>query len=573
MSRILQDQLDAIADSRQKVTKYLSLTFVFIGSILILLNFVYPTNFFLPLVLATLIGLFAYLSHQFISRSVGELITIWGFQLIIYYGAYYISSAILLSLSSLVIIASVFLENKKQPHLLFISNIIVTIIFVLTGTLTIQQTIIEPYKISLSNNVQGAIVALVLSYVISIYIQRILIRTIEIQKKQYQELKEMQKIILSQAQQDTLKILAGGISHDFNNILTILTGNLSLIKGDERIPSDIAESLAEIEQASYKARNLASQLLNMAKDDQNLIKEVHNIPELIESTVNFTLKGSNSQAIFDFQDNLWGIRVDPVQLSQVIQNLVLNAIQAMNRGGTIIVRAINRSVDINDPTILAGDYVEVHVIDEGSGIPEEIQEKIFEIYFTTKEGGSGIGLAISKNIIENHDGYLFYKNQEGRGTDFFFVLPAETLPSNEIPQRIQSDQRKYQATVLIYDDNTNVIRSLSRILQSLGLQVYDASDGHSYIQLMEILAEKGIEMNIFILDLLLPGDISGEKMVNIIREKINDPYIVVSSGYSSEFVVSEYKQYKFNNILRKPYNIDDVQDLLDDYQRYKISNE
>ena len=153
-------------------------------------------------------------------------------------------------------------------------------------------------------------------------------------------------------------------------------------------------------------------------------------------------------------------------------------------------------------------------------------------------------------------------------SDFVIFLPAVTTPKPSEIEKVEPGSKHREATVLIYDDNKDVIMSLSRILLSLGLQVYDASDGESFIQLMETLLSKKISMDLFILDLILPGDIGGEKMVKIIREMVENPYIVVSSGYSSEFIVSEYKQYMFDNILRKPYSIDEVRMIMNEYDKH-----
>lgn len=572
MSTELKDQLDYIEKSSEKVTQYFSLAFVILGPIFIVLNFIYPSNLMLPLVIATVIAIAGYLSHVFNKHSLGQKITLGGFLLIIYYGAYYSSSAPILSLASLIIVASVLSRNKKLPHIFIASTMFVTAALVVMGRMTIEQTIIQPYNISLTNTIQASVLINICAYVIAIYIQRILIKTIVVQKKQYNQLQDLQKIMLSQAQQDTIKILAGGFSHDFNNILTILTTNISLMKEDKRIPPDIVEGLVEIEQASYKARNLSSQLLNLVRDDQNLIQNIYDIPDLIEKTVNFSIKGSNSQANFEFSEDLWGISADPVQLSQVIQNLVINADQAMNRSGMLTITAKNNSAYVDglsiDPSIPAGDYVEIHVIDEGSGIPTDIQEKIFDIYFTTKDKGAGIGLAICKNIIENHHGYLGFNSEEGKGSDFVIFLPAVTTPKPIVPKGQSMESDPFEATVLIYDDNKDVIRSLRRLLQSLDLEVYDASDSESFILLMETMIKQKISMDIFILDLILPGDIGGEKMVKIIREMVKNPYIVVSSGYSVDFIVTEYKQYMFDNILRKPYNIDEVREIMREYIKH-----
>ena len=195
MSIELKDQLDYIEKSSQKVTKYFALSFVILGPIFIILNLFNPNNFMVPLIISTIIATVGYLAHVFNKHSLGQKITLGGFLMIIYYGAYYSSSAPILSLASLIIVASVLSENRKLPHIIITLTMLVTVALVLLGRMTLEQTIIQPYNISLTNTIQASVLINICAYVIAIYIQRILIKTIVVQKKQYEQLQDLQKIM------------------------------------------------------------------------------------------------------------------------------------------------------------------------------------------------------------------------------------------------------------------------------------------------------------------------------------------------------------------------------------------
>ena len=224
---------------------------------------------------------------------------------------------------------------------------------------------------------------------------------------------------------ESLGLLAGGIAHDFNNLLTGVLGHISVAK--MRASEVFLEKhLQEAEKAGVRARDLAQQLLTFAKGGTPEKRKV-DLPSLIREAASFALHGSNCRAAFSFAPDLWPLEADPGQISQVFQNLLLNAQQAMPEGGIVDITASNIPVPDGQsvPTIC------VKVTDQGTGIPEKYRQRIFDPYFTTKQKGSGIGLSTSYSIIKRHGGQLTVDSVVGMGSTFFVTLPASPLHPSE----------------------------------------------------------------------------------------------------------------------------------------------
>ena len=233
---------------------------------------------------------------------------------------------------------------------------------------------------------------------------------------------EEERLIFSKM--ESLGVLAGGIAHDFNNILTVILGNINLAMLD--LPKEYGgqEILTEAEKACFQAQNLARQLLTFAKGGAP-IKELVAIEPLIRESATFACRGSALRGEFTLPDNLWALEVDPGQINQVFQNLIINAIQAMPGGGTIKIQAENLVLAAeSDLPLSPGRYVKISFQDQGGGMPTKYLAKIFDPYFTTKQKGSGLGLATSYFIIKNHHGHIAVDSKLGVGTTFTIYLPA-----------------------------------------------------------------------------------------------------------------------------------------------------
>jgi PAS domain S-box-containing protein len=377
------------------------------------------------------------------------------------------------------------------------------------------------------------------------------------------EMAERQRIeeeLLKTQKLESLGILAGGIAHDFNNILTAVIGNISLVKASDSLEY-IHQRSGEMEKACFRARNLTLQLLTFAKGGQP-VKKTASISELLRDCTVFALSGSDVQADFDLPEDLWPVEVDEGQISQVINNLVLNAQQAMPAGGTVKIGAKNVKIGVNSDLSLApGRYVQVSFIDQGCGIGPEQLSKVFDPYFTTKEVGSGLGLTSAYSIVRKHDGHIRVESDAGRGAAFHVYLPASRRKPLLQPQE---EERIIlgEGRILVLDDEAAVRAVLRRMLAKLGYEADFAANGE---EAMEIFARKrasGEEFAALILDLTIPGGMGGktvlEKLLKI------DPQVkaIVSSGYSEDPIMAQFQEYGFRGVIAKPYKIAELSEIL-----------
>ncbi len=382
-------------------------------------------------------------------------------------------------------------------------------------------------------------------------------RDITEEKRKEEEYVRIQKL-------EALNFLAGGIAHDFNNILTGILGKIGIAKLLDVENNKVREKLEEAEAAALRARDLANKLLTFSKGGEP-VREVAPLSEIIREEILFALHGSNVESKIDIPKDLWYVEIDKSQIGQVIQNLIINALQAMPNGGNILITGEN--VVISHDTILPlspGKYVKISIKDTGIGISQEDLKNIFDPYFTTKENGSGLGLAIVYSIIKKHHGHIEVFSQEGKGTEFVIYLPAvEKAPSLEKEKREEKKKRQRSAKILVMDDDELIISVLSDILSYLGHKVEISKNGEEAIKLYREAKEQNVPFDVVIMDLTIKGGMGGKDASRKILEL--DPYakIVVSSGYSEDPIMAEYKKYGFKAVLKKPYTIEAVSSLLD----------
>lgn len=366
---------------------------------------------------------------------------------------------------------------------------------------------------------------------------------------------------LKSAKLESISILAGGIAHDFNNILVGILGNITLAKiyakGDKRV----YERLVEAEEAAYRAKGLTHQLLTFSKGGEP-VKKVIEIGRLVKKTANFALSGSGTKCEYQVPDDLWPVEVDEGQIAQVIQNLVINADQAMPSGGIIEISAENVTVteEYNLP-IKEGKYVKITIRDQGIGIPEKYIQNIFDPYFSTKSKGSGLGLATVHSIITKHNGFISVESEVGRGTTFFVYLPAtleEAKEGKETGKVIITGKGK----VLIVDDE-ELVREVGReMLEELGYEVQVASDGAEAIEIYKKAMDSGEPIDVVILDLTIPGGMGGVEALKKLKELDPNVKAIVSSGYSTDSVMSEYSKHGFVGLVTKPYTVEELSKVL-----------
>jgi len=374
------------------------------------------------------------------------------------------------------------------------------------------------------------------------------------------ERKRMEDELLKAQKLDSIGLLAGGIAHDFNNILTALMGNISFARIDTEPGSEAGRALAESEQACTQARHLTQQLLTFSRGGLP-VKTVGSIRDLIMETAVFALRGTPVRCRLNLADDLCQVEADMGQLNQVLHNIVLNAGQAMASGGEVTVSAQNIIVKRDSGlSLVNGEYVRIAVRDEGAGIPEHARSRVFDPYFTTREKGSGLGLATAYSIIRNHKGLIRFDTRHGGGTTFFVYLPISRKSPEET--RVQSGLTEGRGRILLMDDEERVRSVASRMISHLGYEVELTEDGEQAVEKYNAAIEVGQPFSAVILDLTVPGGMGGSEA--IMRLKQIDPGVraIVSSGYSTDAAMADYKSAGFCEVLRKPYRMEDLSQAL-----------
>ena len=354
---------------------------------------------------------------------------------------------------------------------------------------------------------------------------------------------------------ESLGVLAGGIAHDFNNMLTMILGNISLCKMYmAQDPSKAEGKLVLAENAIERAKNLTQQLLTFSRGG-NPVTKVSSITEHLKNTAKFVLTGTGVTCKFEIADDLMPVAIDDGQMNQAIGHIVMNAYQAMPEGGSIHIRAQNISLDKPVPNLAAGRHIQISITDSGGGIPEEHIDRVFDPYFTTKDKGSGLGLAVCYSIIKNHHGHIAVESMLGIGSTFHIYLP---VVEGEKSERKKGDLSVVKgARVLIMDDEETILDIVGDILNYHGFAVDFARNGEEALSLYR----EG-NYDAVILDLTVPGGMGGkEAMKELLRI---DPEVraIVSSGYSNDPIMSDYRQHGFKDVIAKPFDIEELGQVL-----------
>ena len=356
----------------------------------------------------------------------------------------------------------------------------------------------------------------------------------------------------------SLGLLAGGIAHDFNNMLTGITGNLSLVERMLDADGEEIELVQEAQNAAKKTKNLTQQLMTFARGGAP-VKETASVEELITDTTGLSLRGSKTRPAYRFPDDLWVVDIDRGQIGQVIQNLVLNADQAMPQGGTLDIAAENVEFAAGNPLRLeAGIYVKISFADQGIGIPQEILPNIFDPYFTTKPAGHGLDLAISHSIITRHGGHISAQSEQGVGTTLSILLPASEEQKATEEKSAEKPSAPMGGRILLMDDDEVIHQVVGRMLNSLGYDVEAALDGDEALQAYRTAQEMEKPYDVVIMDLTIPGGMGGEEAVKRLHAIDPRARVIVSSGYSNDPVMANYADYGFCGMMRKPVDLKDL---------------
>jgi PAS domain S-box-containing protein len=352
---------------------------------------------------------------------------------------------------------------------------------------------------------------------------------------------------------ESVGVLAGGIAHDFNNILGAIMGNISLAKMDLDPDHATYNLLDEAEKASKRATALTHQLLTFSRGGAP-VKQVTSITNVIKDCSTFALRGSGVRCDFNLPIDLWPVDIDVGQISQVIHNIIINADQAMPDTGVIQVGAGNIAVDANLGLPLPpGKYVKITFQDQGMGIPDMELPAVFDPYFTSKPGGTGLGLSTAYSIIKRHGGHITVQSQVGIRTTFDVYLPAA---GEEAPQTAEETPRAFEGKgkILAMDDDEMIRDLLQQMLVRMGYTVEVARDGNEAIELYSRAMDSGKSYDAVILDLTVPGAMGGREALHRLRRMDATVKAIVSSGYSNDPIMSDYQKYGFNGVVAKPFN-------------------
>ncbi len=395
------------------------------------------------------------------------------------------------------------------------------------------------------------------------------------------ELEEKKQLIQKQDRIESIGYLAGGIAHDFNNFLAEIMGNLEIAKfeiEDNSDPKQLIQIIEETKGAVERAKSLSYQLLTFSKGGEPVRKTLNVVP-LVKEIGSLATSGSEIICNYHIEEKLWPIYADKDQIAQVLNNLIINAVQAMENGGAIDIYVKNEhSLPKNErsPLILQGEkYVKIIIQDEGKGIAEEDLEKVFDPYYTTKEKGFGLGLSVAFSIIQKHNGHIEVSSKKEKGTTFtiFLPIPERNLEDSrelespdmdriKITNKIENiPNKKNRTRVLIMDDDISILINLMKFLKKLGFDPIPATKGEDAMALIKIHQQIGKPIHIVVLDLTIKGGIGGNEVIKNIKKSHNDVFAIVSSGYSEGGIMSDYKDHGFDMVLKKPYDFKKLEDI------------
>ncbi len=372
------------------------------------------------------------------------------------------------------------------------------------------------------------------------------------------ERKRMQEELQRNQKLESLNVFAGGIAHDFNNLLTGLFGNIQLARKELPPASAAGKYLDEVAGVLERAKDLSHRLLTYAKGRSARVEEVR-VEEILRECCVLSLSGSNIRNEIEFSDGLWTVRADGNQLSQVFNNIIINARQAMKNGGSLKISIQNRDLEANQVGTLApGRYVAIAVKDEGVGIPHDIISRIFDPFFTTKPDGSGLGLATSYAIVKYHGGDITVKSEPGMGSTFTVWLPAYLGTGTSIRQRYSFDGIRGEGRILFMDDE-RVIRNLAKAMLELGgYKVVVVANGREAIEVYKKAAAAGDQFSAVILDLTVRGGMGGIETASELLRTDPGAAIIMSSGYSDDAAIARLREIGCVELIPKPYMIHEL---------------
>jgi PAS domain S-box-containing protein len=360
---------------------------------------------------------------------------------------------------------------------------------------------------------------------------------------------------------DSLGVFAGGIAHDFNNLLAGIFGYLEMAQQRSTADKTVSKYLDKALSVFERAKDLTHQLLTFSKGGAPKRKTGH-LGKLVKENAVFVLSGTNVSFEYSIPQDLWLADYDENQIGQVIDNIVLNAQQAMPLGGTIVISVNNISLKDNEKNALnAGNYIKTSITDTGIGIPQDLLKSIFDPFFTTKQKGTGLGLATCFSIVQKHDGCIDVESVLGKGSTFHIYLPATQKGTiRDISQ--STSQHKGTGCFLVMDDEGFMREIIGDMLTDMGYTIIEAKNGEEALQLCAEALKLGNPISGALFDLTIPGGMCGKEAIMMLRKKFSDMPVFASSGFSDEPIMASPTEFGFTDSIRKPFKKDDLAKML-----------
>jgi two-component system, cell cycle sensor histidine kinase and response regulator CckA len=377
-------------------------------------------------------------------------------------------------------------------------------------------------------------------------------------KESEEEMQKLQGQLIQIQKMEAIGTLAGGIAHDFNNILMGVQGYISLLLYDLHTDHPHRVKLENMEHYIKRGADLTKQLLGFARGGKYDVKPTNMNELLRNSTELFGRTRKDIGVARRFEEELWTVNVDQGQMDQVFLNLFINAAQAMPGGGNLDIKTDNVTLSKGNEKLVGvteGQYVMISVTDDGIGMDSKTLERIFEPFFSTKAKGTGtgLGLASAYGIIKNHGGCIHVASQPGKGTTFTIYLPA-TERKPEVQEETEKEIFTGWETIMVVDDEQVNIAVIKEMLEMLHYRVLPVGSGQEAVA---VYLEKGKEIDLVILDMVMPG-ISGGRTFDILKEINPNVAVILATGYSAEGEARAIINRGCRGFIQKPFQLQDL---------------
>ncbi|MFO7986963.1 MAG: ATP-binding protein, partial [Desulfatiglandaceae bacterium] len=369
---------------------------------------------------------------------------------------------------------------------------------------------------------------------------------------------------------EAVATLTGGIAHDYNNLVSIIMGNLGLARQEAETGTDLADFIKEASRATDKVRDLTHELMALSRGGAP-VKEVGSLKPVLKNSAKIIPAESGILIEESIKEDLWAVPHDPHKLDAVFRNVLTNAVEAMPQGGTITIAAENLRIDDLDQdlgfALKAGDYVKITIGDDGRGIPEEHMDKLFDPYFSTKpmgvQKGMGLELATAHAIVQKHEGHIAVNSTPGVGTTVSIYLPgAEKEASKEDSEKSELTSGS-KARILVMDDEEMLRNLTQQMLPRLGYEIKTVKDGVEAIEVYRTGLDSHEPFDAVILDLTVRGGMEGEQTIQELVKIDPDIKAIASSGYFNDPVMADFEKYGFKAAMAKPYDMKDLKETLE----------